>query len=205
VTVSGAAKSTVIPGTDRSVIAKRVRQLRQLREMSTRELGRRSGMSAGIISMIENEKSGVSIESLRKIAGALDVPVVQFLNDSTVNVVDTVPAVGSLDIVRAAERPRLELPGSPVSIQMLTHSADHSVEFVWLEFEPGTKPSELIAHIGEEYVLVIQGTMHFLLGSEVHVLNQGDSMVFDSSVPHGVENRGEQTLVQISAITPPSY
>jgi transcriptional regulator with XRE-family HTH domain len=208
VTVNGIGRKTdpdAISSTDRTLIAKRIRQLRKLREMSTRELGRRSGMSAGIVSMIENEKSGVSIESLRRIAGALEVPVVQFLSDSSSTAADEASGMGSLDIVRAKDRPRLDLPGSPVSIQMLTHSVNHSVEFVWVEFKPGTELAELIAHIGEEYVLVIQGTMHFHLGDAIHVLHEGDSMVFDSSVPHGVENRGSKKLIQISAITPPSY
>jgi mannose-6-phosphate isomerase-like protein (cupin superfamily) len=47
--------------------------------------------------------------------------------------------------------------------------------------------------------------MHLLIADEVHVLEAGDSIVFDCSMPHRVENHGRERLIQVSAITPPRY
>ena len=52
--------------------------------------------------------------------------------------------------------------------------------------------------------MVLQGVMHVVVGDEEFVLEEGDSIALDSSIPHRIENRGTETLVQISAITPPS-
>ena len=60
-------------------------------------------------------------------------------------------------------------------------------------------------HPGEEYALVLEGTMHLIIGDEEYVLEAGDSAVFDPSIPHRTENRGTTKLVQISAISPPSF
>jgi quercetin dioxygenase-like cupin family protein len=62
-----------------------------------------------------------------------------------------------------------------------------------------------MAHPGQECAIVIEGTMHFTLGNEEHVLGPGDSVAFDSSIPHRIENRGAEKVVEISAITPPRF
>lgn len=187
---------------ERARVAASIRSIREARGLSTRELGRRAGLASGTVSMIENSRTGVSLESLRKIAGVLDVPVVEFLAESDVDL----PVVkGGPEIVRRAERRRLAVPGSGVSIQMLTKNAKKAVEFIVIEFEPFYKPAQLLAHHGEEYGLILAGTMHFCFGDDVYVLETGDSIVFDSGVPHGVENRGAEKIVQLSAITPPTY
>lgn len=187
---------------ERARIAANIRSTRKARGLSTRELGRRAGLSSGTVSMIENSRTGVSLESLRTIAGVLGVPVVEFLAEPEAQwpPLKTVP-----EIVKLADRRQLAFPGSGVSIQMLTKTAKNAVEFVVIEFEPAYRPAQLRAHNGEEYGLILAGTMHFCYGDEVYVLETGDSIVFDSGTPHGVENRGTEKIVQLSAITPPSY
>jgi transcriptional regulator with XRE-family HTH domain len=188
---------------NRAVLARQLRQVRTARQMSSRELGRRAGVSSGLVSLIENGRSGVSLPTLRKIAAVLDVPVVQFLVDGPFPAAP--PEHRSVQIVRADSRPRLKLPHSPVTVELLTPDVSGSVEFIWVELEPGTRPAELMAHSGEEYALVISGVMHLWIGDEVHEMHAGDSVVFDPSIPHGVENPGSEKLIQVSAITPPSY
>jgi mannose-6-phosphate isomerase-like protein (cupin superfamily) len=46
--------------------------------------------------------------------------------------------------------------------------------------------------------------MHVVIGDDIYVLEKGDSISLNSSIPHRTENRGTTTLIQISAITPPS-
>ena len=65
-------------------------------------------------------------------------------------------------------------------------------------------PVESMAHTGQECAFVIAGTMHVIVGDEEYVLEEGDCICLDSSIPHRIENRGRKKLIQISAITPPS-
>jgi mannose-6-phosphate isomerase-like protein (cupin superfamily) len=62
-----------------------------------------------------------------------------------------------------------------------------------------------MAHPGQECALVLQGVLHVVIGEEEHVLEAGDSTASDSSIPHRIENRGTDKVIQISAITPPRF
>jgi len=88
--------------------------------------------------------------------------------------------------------------------ELLTPNLRWSIEFLLVQLEPGHPPVESMAHAGQECALVLDGTMHVVVGDDVYVLEKGDSISLDSSVPHRIENRGMTTLIQISAITPPS-
>jgi transcriptional regulator with XRE-family HTH domain len=190
---------------ERRRLATRLRQLRRSRSMTTRELARRAGVSASLISLIETEKSGASIQSLRCIAAALDVPMVEFLvdDDGAPNAKLPPPPVA---VVRRDERRRMELPRGHGLIELLSPDANRQIEFVWFELDPGHQLNrDKMAHEGEEHALVLAGTMHLHIGDDLYVLETGDSIVFDCSVPHLVENPGPERMVQISAITPPRY
>jgi quercetin dioxygenase-like cupin family protein len=62
-----------------------------------------------------------------------------------------------------------------------------------------------MSHPGQECALVLAGTLHVIVGSEEYVLEEGDSIAFDSSVLHRIENRGSVPAIEISAITPPAF
>jgi mannose-6-phosphate isomerase-like protein (cupin superfamily) len=47
--------------------------------------------------------------------------------------------------------------------------------------------------------------MHVEIGNEEYELETGDSISFDSAIPHRIQNRGNDTLVQLSVISPPSF
>jgi transcriptional regulator with XRE-family HTH domain len=187
-------------------LATRLRQLRRERSLTTRELARRAGVSASLISLIETERSGASIQTLRRIAAVLDVPIVEFLLDEPSGPNASAPSSQVAVVVRRDERRRLELPRAKGRIELLSPDINRQIEFVWFEIGPGARLNEEpMAHEGEEQAVVLAGTMHLQIGDELFVLETGDSIVFDSSVPHLVMNPGPERLVQISAITPPRY
>jgi transcriptional regulator with XRE-family HTH domain len=184
----------------------RLRELRRLRRLTVRELARQASVSGSMISQIETGKTGVNVGSLRRIASALEVPLAEFFLDEAApreprSLLDGPPG----RVVRRDARKRLVLPESRIDYQLLTPDLRGSIEFVWIELEPGHPPLESMAHPGEECAIVLSGTMHVVIGDEEHVLEAGDSIAFNSSIPHRIENRGAEKVVQISAITPPSF
>jgi transcriptional regulator with XRE-family HTH domain len=192
---------------DRRRLGLRVRELRRLRALTTRELARRVEVSPSMISQVETGSTNASVGTLRRIATALDVPLAEFLVDGspaqpTARSLAPAPRTG---VVRRNRRKRLQLPESHVVYELLTPDLRWDVEFLWIALEPNHPPVESMAHPGQECALVIEGTLHIVIGDEEFVLETGDSIAFDSAVPHRIENRGDVTVIQISAITPPSF
>jgi mannose-6-phosphate isomerase-like protein (cupin superfamily) len=64
---------------------------------------------------------------------------------------------------------------------------------------------EPLAHKGEEVILVLKGSMEITIGSEIHELDEGDSIYYFASVPHRIVNTGNKDLEFISTITPPRF
>jgi transcriptional regulator with XRE-family HTH domain len=199
---------------DRRRLGLRIRELRRLRSLTTRRLASQAGVSPSLISQLENGHVDASVVTLRRIAASLDVPIAHFFlapGDGASSSLDTATGNGGgsalVSVVRRDRRKRLVIPQSNFVFELLTPDLQGSIEFAWFELAPGHPQEESMAHPrgGEECALVLEGTMHLVIGDEEYVLGPGDSCVFDPSIPHRIENRGKTKLIQISAISPPSF
>jgi transcriptional regulator with XRE-family HTH domain len=196
----------------------RVRELRRLKSLTTRELAEQAQVSASMVNQIETGRTSASVMSLRRVAAALGVPLAEFFFDGRPenggraesrgvagrDVARPDSGPGAVAIVRREKRRRLQLPESHVVYELLTPNLRWNIEFLLVELEPGHPPVESMAHAGQECAYVLRGTMHVVVGDDEYVLEVGDAISLDSSIPHRIENRGTETVVQLSAITPPS-
>jgi DNA-binding XRE family transcriptional regulator/quercetin dioxygenase-like cupin family protein len=199
----------------------RIRQMRKRASISARELASQVGVSSAFISLLERGKSSASLTTLRGIATVLRQPLAALVDGdgngrrrkqengptSTTHLDAATSVSGSVQVVRKNRRKKLELPGSFFKLELLSPDLQGMIEFIVIELEPGHPPTEPTAHIrnGEECVIVLEGIMGLTVGDTMVVLEAGDSARFDPAIPHRIENRGDCTLVQISAITPPSF
>jgi quercetin dioxygenase-like cupin family protein len=177
-------------------MGKRIRTIRTLRAMSSTQLAESAGVSRGLISQLELDRANPSIETLRKIAAALDSPIAAFFDEGASNGI----------VVRKHERKTLRVPRSGLTYQLLTPDLNRQVEFILIELAPGQGGARTAAgHPGEESAIVLEGELHVWIGEEEHVLRAGDSISFNSGIPHRVANLGETKSVIVSAITPPHF
>ena len=94
-------------------------------------------------------------------------------------------------LVRLDARARIELSGG-VTWDRLTPDDEANVEFLEITYEAGaTSGEKLSRHSGREYGLVLEGTLVVELGFQNYTLTQGDSIAFDSVIPHRLANIGE--------------
>jgi transcriptional regulator with XRE-family HTH domain len=197
----------------------RVRKLRRRQKLTTRELAARAGLSPSLVNSVELGNTSASVSSLRRLASGLGVPLAElFLEGPSDGARSTHREAastftqdgrpdsgpGAVAIVRKSQRKRLHFPEGHLMYELLTPNLRWGIEFLLVQLEPGHPPVESMAHAGQECALVLEGTMHVVVGDDVYLLEKGDSISLDSSVPHRIENRGTTTLIQISAITPPS-
>lgn len=189
-------------------LGEKLRLLRQDSELTLQTLALAAGVSQSLISQVERGLTSPSITTLRRLAAALNVPVAAFfVGDHTTNTSEGDDKLdGQQIIVRSSDRKGLRVPRSNVVYELLTPDLTRKIEFLWIEYSPGsvTHP-EPMSHPGEENALCLEGSVIVTVEGQEFVLSAGDSISFDSGRPHQVENRGNDRAVLISAITPPAF
>jgi transcriptional regulator with XRE-family HTH domain len=183
----------------------RLRRVREDRGLSVRELARRISCSPSLISQIERGLSAPSVGILYAIATELrasldflfgvavpgDTMLATAHGDGHVrpeagNGAGTGWADGHGLVQRRGSRRTIEL-ASGVRWERLTPGADDRVDFLEVIYEPSghsTDTRRPLRHDGQEYGLIISGSLQANVGFETFELGPGDSIAFDSSLPH---------------------
>jgi len=103
-------------------------------------------------------------------------------------------AAHSSPIVHANSRPTIELKGG-VTWSRLTALAESGAEFLEIIYVPGAMSGEHRSHHeGREFGFILEGELVIELGFESYTLNRGDSMIFESTTPHRLINKGSQPM-----------
>lgn len=173
--------------------------------LTLQEVAEATGVSRSFLSQVERGLASPSIASLRRIADALGTPMAALFVAGGEAAAAAAPR---RPVVARHERRRLQATGSPFTYELLTRAADGSIEFLWGYFDPGAtapEPGGDSAHAGEEAFVCVRGSVVFTIDGEEHVLEEGDSIGFDCSLPHRIENRGHTRAELVIAITPPSF
>ncbi len=165
--------------------------------MRLADLAERTRLSAGFLSQVERGIINPSINSLRRIALALDTTLSSFFDE---------PQSNSGPIVRKEQRRVLIQKDSRLTYQLLSSDRDHRIEFLLTRLEVGAKSaSSPMAHKGDEAALVLQGGCAFELGKDRYDLREGDSIYITENTPHRFINTGSVPLIFVSAISPPGF
>jgi transcriptional regulator with XRE-family HTH domain len=175
----------------------RIRELRAGRGMTLTELARTTGLSAGLISQVERGLTDPSLETLRRIARILDVPLFSLFHEPDAD-------AGAV-VVRRDRRMQVSSPHGGIDYQRLSPGSG-KLELLEGTLEPGAASSDRPwSHPSEECVTVQDGQLVVEVGAQRYELAPGDSCYFDSRSPHRYVNPTQRPTVFLVAITPPSY
>jgi transcriptional regulator with XRE-family HTH domain len=174
-----------------SHIGPRLRAQREYLGLSLRELARRIGVSASLISQIERDKVNPSVSTLYALVRELGLGMGDLFSTG-----EPAPAARAArgPAVTADERAVISL-ASGVTWERLTPAADPSVEFLRVVYDVGSEscPEDaLMRHGGREYGYVASGRLGVQVGFERYELGPGDSISFDSSSPHRLWTVGDE-------------
>jgi len=176
-------------------IGQRLREERVRAGLSQRELSRRVGLSASLISQLESGQSRPSVGTLYSIVTELGVSLDRVIRGGDFPLSG---GAGESDVgqrspvVHPGERPAIDLD-SGVRWEELA-AEQEGVDFLIAIYEVGgasTPDRSLIRHNGREYGYVITGTLNVQIGFSEHRLHPGDSIAFDSTTPHRLFNAGD--------------
>lgn len=187
-------------------LGRSIRALRLRRGLTLQAVAGAARVSQSLISQVERGLASPSISTLRRIAGALNVPIAAlFLGSGEASTGET-DRIGRRLVVHRHERKGLRVSRSSVVYELLTPDLNRQIEFLWIEYGPGdATPPDPMSHPGEENAVCLEGSVVVTIDGQEFALDEGDSISFDSSRPHRVENRTDARAVLISAITPPAF
>ena len=173
---------TLAKGLSDYAIGEKLRALRLRKKMGLVELGRHTGLSAAMLSKVERGRLFPTLPTLLRIALVFSVGLEYFFSDDQKRHV--------LAIVRRAQRKRFpERPdGRDISFyfESLDFAAlERKLNAYYAEFQPLLPgKARLHHHPGVEFLSVLRGKLELHIGTQDHILELGDSIYFDSSLPH---------------------
>jgi mannose-6-phosphate isomerase-like protein (cupin superfamily)/DNA-binding XRE family transcriptional regulator len=170
-------------------LGERVREARAASGLTLRQLAARAGLSPAMLCLIENGQANPTVQSLAVLAGALDCPVGSLLAPAEAR--RSAPAGPPCRMVLpAALRTCTELEGG-VRVSPLTPGPATGLGIAEVTYPPGSSSGgKPFRHAGREWGLVLEGELTVEVGGERLVLRPGDSIVFDSRLPHRFANAG---------------
>jgi transcriptional regulator with XRE-family HTH domain len=170
-------------------IGKRIKAFRTQKRMTLEQLATMTRFTKGYLSKVEKSKKSPPVSTLGIIARALGVSISALLSEEAPRT--------SLCLVRKNDRPSISRDGTEFgySYEAMAYRYPNKIMEPFLLTLPlESKKRTYYQHEGEEILFVIQGTMKFLHGGEEYIVNEGDCIYFDSSLPHFGESIGPEEV-----------
>ena len=208
-------------GVEPETVGRRVREERLSQQIGVRELARRVGVSASLISQVELGKASPSVGTLYAIVNQLGLSLDELLlgspdrrrrpgatkSDGPRRRAVAAEAAGPDEssgrvfdpVVRRGRGKAIEL-ASGVRWERLTPQTPQDVDFLAVVYEEGGEScpeDSLMRHSGSEYGHVQTGRLGVTVGFDTYELRPGDSISFESTMPHRLFNLGSEPVEAI--------
>lgn len=178
-------------------IGRQVRTYRKKMQITVVDLANQAGLSAGMLSKIENGLTSPSLATLRSLSDALKIPVTALFS--------SYDEVSDALHVKAGEGLKIERRGTRAGhqYQLLGHSTHPAlaVEPYLISITEASDVFPRFQHSGLEFLFVLEGAVKYRHGDSVYDLEEGDSLFFDADKPHGPEQLVSLPLRFLSVIS----
>jgi transcriptional regulator with XRE-family HTH domain len=178
---------------DVRIVGERIRERRKELGLNLRELAQKTDLTASFLSLVERGHNTPSLDSLRRITEALDVPLF-FFNQTN----------GQKPIVRRDERIKITFPPGDLTCELLVPNLRNRLEMFISRVHPSAgniaRPTR---HSSDECIYLLEGQLRVCLQDGEYDLRAGDSIYFHGSTVREICARGEDEAIFVAAITPP--
>jgi transcriptional regulator with XRE-family HTH domain len=173
-------------------------QARKARNLSLADVAEATGISASFLSLVEKEKSDITIGRLVRLIDFYGISITDILPGSTIS--------GYPQVVTPEERRLLHSPAEGIDVYLLTPDTRRQMMPLQVEFVPGAQLAEPGRHAGEEWVLVVEGELRLELeGAEPRILGPGDTAYYPAERPHLFANASSDKPLRLICVdTPPT-
>lgn len=170
------------------VIAKNIGTLRKKQRMTLQQLADMTGLTKGYLSKIERSQKSPPYSTLNRIARALGVDVNYLINDNGEALEDP-----RIVFTKKNQGKTVETVDSPLGYAYQTlASGKPGKNMQPYIIEPSFEEKAVFQHEGEEFFYILEGTHEFIYDGKTYIMEEGDSVYFDSGVPHTGRSVGKK-------------
>jgi len=175
----------------------KLREIREKKGMTLREVADLAGVSESLISQIERNRVSPAMDTLLTLVEVLDIDIEYLFRDWKRSRPLAYVPLEKREVFEADHTIYERLASIP-------GGEGEGIEGYFLRIPPyGEKKSDPAGHKGKELGIIVHGTGEFLLGETVYHLKEGDSIAFEAGVPHVLRNTSERALEAYWILTPP--
>jgi transcriptional regulator with XRE-family HTH domain len=176
-------------------LGRKIRQIRNQNKLTLEEVAHRTGFTKSYLSMVESGKKSPPIATLSKIAQALSMDMAAFFERRKPE--------EHLTLVRKEERETVVRDGTLFGYRyesIAPAKRPKKMEPFIITLPNKSKEEDRFDHEGEELFYVLKGKVRFYYGDKEYLLKEGDSVYFDSSIPHRGEGIGKNSAKALTVI-----
>ena len=176
-------------------IPKRIKELREILEISITEMAEKLNISHDEYEKYESGEKDIPVSFLHQIARhyGVELPALMFGYE---------PRMNAYFLTRKDKGVAIERTKAYKYQSLAAGFANRKADPFMVTVEPTAPeaPFTLNTHPGQEFNIVMEGSMHLRIGEKELVLHEGDSIIFDSTRPHGMKAIGEKPVKFLAII-----
>ena len=164
---------------DEAEIGRKIRQLRLDRGFNLQDIAKLTGFTKGYLSKVENSRKAPPVSTLLTLAKAMGVNISAIFSEEENKI--------AITLVKKSERKTMarDRMAFGYAYEPLAHNfPQRRMEPYVLTFPVKPRHRAVFQHKGEEFLMVLEGTMRFVHGDKEFIVKQGDCIYFDASIPH---------------------
>lgn len=187
-----------------SKIGSKLRQLRETKQMTVEQLAEQSQCHADQIRQIEEGALVPSLTPLMELSRGLGVRLGTLMDDDPIDGPVVFDNVQAPDVIRFSGKDPKATSSNLDFYSMGAGKRDRHMEPFMIDVKPRTgEAPPLSAHEGEEFIFVMSGAIQIRYGKNVYELEAGQSIYYDSVVPHDVSAKGDETARILAVVYAP--
>lgn len=177
-------------------IAMRIEDLREAAEYTVERMAEMLGISAEEYRRYESGEADMSISSLVKLSEIFHVDMTELLTGQA-------PRLNTLSVTRAGQGRLTDCHDQYVYKNLAYNFIHRKIEPMYVTVQPeDNKQLTPNSHEGQEFDYILSGTMHIVIGKNDLVLHPGDSVYYDSRMPHAMEATGDEPVQFLAIVIP---
>ena len=183
-------------GAEPASVGQRVRIVREGKGLTVKDVAQRTGLSLKYLAQIETDEVSPPLGVLIRLAKALDMKLGRFISTGEIK---------PFTVVRKDQRRVISrytaAQGYGYTYESLApDKKDRHMEPFMVTLMPFKAKKELSTHAGQEFIYILKGAMEAILENDTEVLYPGDSIYFDSTIPHLVRCHGDKETVILAVL-----
>ncbi len=177
-------------------IGERIKGVRDIHDLDVEQFAQKVNITPALLAQYEEGSAEIPVSILHDISSCFDVSITELMTGESekLSVYAVVRKGKGVGVQRRED----------YDYQSLAYTfASRQLDPYLITVQPKSKeePMHMISHSGHEFLYVLSGTVCVQVAKYSTVLNEGDTIYYDSTYPHGIKAVGEQTaklLVTIS-------